>query len=110
MLSQKYRLSRDEIDEAMKNGKSLKGRFLAIKYLKGSEPAKITAVVSKKVSKGAIKRNKVKRRIRESAIELIKEGAMPNGSMVIIALKEALDVPAKDIRDDLSAVLNRSTA
>ncbi|MBL7045951.1 MAG: ribonuclease P protein component [Parcubacteria group bacterium] len=110
MLSQKYKLSRDEIEDVMKRGKSSKGRFLAVKYVNGGDAAKISVVVSKKVSKGATKRNKVKRRVREIARKFIKEGRMPNGSFVIIALPDALDALVADMSEDLFAVLNRSTA
>lgn len=109
MLPQKYRLSRDEIDDVMRRGKSLKGRYLAIKYLNESS-VKTAVVVSKKVSKGAIKRNKVKRNIREVVRRFIKEDEISNSHVVIMALPEALGVSTDDMSTDLMSILNRSTA
>lgn len=67
MFSQKNRLRKnEEVLQTIKKGVNLKTSFFNVKYLKTNEDFKITVVVSKKISKKAVERNRVKRIFRAS--------------------------------------------
>lgn len=68
MLSKEFRLTKKkEIEEIYRKGKFKRKDALAIKYLKKNqkEGIKIAIVVSLKAEKKAVKRNKLKRHLRE---------------------------------------------
>jgi len=54
----------EEVLKTIKKGVNLKTPFFNVKYLKTDVDLKITVVVSKKISKLAVKRNRVKRIFR----------------------------------------------
>jgi ribonuclease P protein component len=60
------RLSRKEFKEVLEKGKSIRTNYLVLKYLKQELPYfRLGILISKKVSKKATERNKIKRRIKE---------------------------------------------
>jgi len=82
MLSKTRRLEREKIEEVFKKGVRFDTPFIYIKFLPKGKPAddkktQFTVVVGAKVSKKAVVRNKLKRRVRsviEENLELLKEG------------------------------------
>lgn len=78
-----------EIDKVFKRGKSFKESFLILKKAKGEERGnRFCFVVSQKVSKKAVERNRIKRALRE----LAKSYLEPENSAwdcVFIVLPEA---------------------
>ncbi|HUV81411.1 MAG TPA: ribonuclease P protein component [Patescibacteria group bacterium] len=79
MLSQKNRIQKkDDIERIFKKGKSFKEGSLLLKTLKNDlDASRFGFVVSKKISKKAHIRNKIKRRLREIIrleIKLLKPG------------------------------------
>jgi len=67
MLSKKYRLQKDkDFDLVFKKGKNLDSEFLFLKLRKNDlEFSRFGFILSKKISKNATARNKIKRRLRE---------------------------------------------
>ena len=60
------RLKRKDFKEVLEKGKTIKTNYLIFKYLKQNLPYfRLGILISKKVSKKATERNKIKRRIRE---------------------------------------------
>ena len=87
MLPKKNRLiKKKDFEKILKRGKSFKEDFLVLKIKKNkSEEVRFGFIVSKKVSKKAVLRNKIKRRLREVAkikMKEIKKGI----DIVLIAL------------------------
>lgn len=78
MLPKKNRLLKKEFQEVFKKGKGINYPPLFLKFLKNrSKEKKFSVLVSKKISKKATQRNKIKRRLRELIrikLERIKEG------------------------------------
>ena len=78
MLSRDSRLKKNkDFELVFKKGKGLKKGFLYFKYIKNNlKTCRFGFVISKKISKKAVVRNKIKRRLRESIkskIPFIKE-------------------------------------
>jgi len=80
MISKKYNIfplsSRKLFGEVRKNGKSLNLKYGFAKYLNsfGTGGVSITFVISSKTIKHAVDRNKVRRRLKASLVEVYKEG------------------------------------
>ena len=67
MFARSNRISKQkDFDYIFKNGKTIKGGFFKIFFIKNNlEKNRFSVIVSKKVSKNAITRNKLKRLIRK---------------------------------------------
>ncbi len=101
-LPLKYRLSRSrEIKEVFKGGKSFGSRFFQIRFIPAPSGFKrIAFVVGLKVSKRAVIRNRIKRRISEITrlnISRIKPGYF----IVIMAKPRVADEELKNLEEDL---------
>ncbi len=110
MFSKKYRL-RDtkEIARVFKTGKHIHGNYVLIKYTANKqETTRIATSVSAKIFKRAVKRNQIKRQIREAIKpHLLK---LPPMDILIIAKKELIaDTRLKNITTDISNVLSKLT-
>ncbi len=86
MLNKKARLTSAEVREIIKNGRSVRLGTLSAKFTK--EPsAKAAVVVSTKVAKNAVERNKLRR-----AAYLVLRASLPEGVHVVFFLhKPVLD-------------------
>lgn len=70
---------------------------------------KIGFVVSTKISKSAVKRNRVKRQMREVVRLLLKDGKLKTGFMIaIMAKKEILEKEYKEIEMSVVDILKKS--
>lgn len=79
MLSKKNRITEEkDFDRIFKKGKSFKENFLILKIIPNSlQINRFAFIISKKVSKSAVVRNKIKRQLRELTkikIDGIKKG------------------------------------
>ena len=63
-------------------------------YNRSASPARATVIVDKKVSKLAVERNKVRRRIRAALKEI---GLPQSGDLIIRANKESLTLPYQEV-------------
>jgi len=73
MFAQKNRISKQkEFENIFKNGKIIKSGFFKIVYLKNSyNYNRVAIIVSKKVNKSAVIRNKIKRIVRKELNPLL---------------------------------------
>ena len=69
MLAKKFRLTKqNDFNKILKTGRFISGRFIFLKTLKNNfDFSRFTIVVSVKISKKAVVRNKIKRRMRAIA-------------------------------------------
>lgn len=86
MLAKSYRLTKTkDFDKVMKGGKAVYAPILMLKFIKNElNYSRFGVIVSNKISKKAVKRNLVRRRIRE-IIRLIFKQIKPGYDFVIIA-------------------------
>ncbi len=89
MLNKKYRLSKKEILNIVKLGKRFSTENIDIKvwFDEKLEFPQFCFIVSKKVSKDATDRNKIKRILRAEIYKLIKTGKVKNAKYVFIVKK-----------------------
>ena len=126
MLQQDNRLRKlRDFNLVMKHGQWVNGRFLDIKVLelaknqayfpkkedvdKFQKQLKLAIAAGLKVHKSAVKRNRVRRQIREAIRLLIKDGRIKNGYYIlVVAKKDTLDKDYAEISQEIKVLLNRA--
>lgn len=107
MLKKQNRITKTrDLQMVYRKGKTLHTPALVIKFLPESTPVKVGLVVSKKISKKAVIRNRIKRALREEM--RANKDNLATGSYMLVAKVGAALVENKDIRRQLSAALERA--
>jgi len=113
MLSSKNRLrKKSDINEVFKNGKTVAGRFIFIRIAKnGLKDNRFAFVVSLKVSKKAVIRNKVKRQLREIVKQSLdkssRQAKLRQGFDFMIIVKPLIiNKNFQEIKQDLNEIFN----
>ncbi|MFH1714243.1 MAG: ribonuclease P protein component [Candidatus Nealsonbacteria bacterium] len=106
MLPQINRLrKKKEIDDVFKKGKSQKKDFLVFKIANNNlKDWRFSIIVSKKVSKKAVVRNKIRRRLSGMIAEKLKnkKTEKPAKDVLIIVLPQIKDKGTNEIRETFS--------
>lgn len=101
MISRTYRFrGHKSLDYTYKKGRTAKAGPLGMKYTPGNRgDYRLAVVVSKKVSKSAVKRNRIRRRIFEQFRLIRKEYGEPiRYDVIITAFKDDLaTMPAEEL-------------
>jgi len=96
------RINTVEMKEIGKKGKTILSPLLSIRTMKKDTPTTTTVVVSKKIEKKAVGRNKIKRRIRE----VLKNISLPqNTAVVFYPKKRVTEVSFKELKKEVQKVL-----
>lgn len=109
MLPRKYRLTAEkDFNRIFKRGRSVHGQGLGLKIaLNQLEVSRFAFVVSTKVSKKAVVRNRLKRQMREIVHEVLKD--MKQGTdVVVMARKEIVDIEFDVLRESLLKALKKA--
>ena len=115
MLPKQYRLKKRSAFKAIykvKNSSHKGGVTLFAGILKKNEsPKKVGFVVSKKVHKRAVKRNRLKRLMRESYRLLLKENRLGNSqrfmSLVFVGTDRALGKSFSEVKSSVQKLLEK---
>jgi len=85
-----------------KNGRKFYTEYFVIFFLPDSE-FKTAVVVSKKISKKAVIRNKIKRRLRHISREMLK-----TGRYVIVIKKDVSNIEFEKLKNDFKKIVNKT--
>jgi ribonuclease P protein component len=95
MFAKKNRLSKTkDIQKAFTRGRGFFYPYFGVKFLTGLPPSRFTVVVSNKISKSAVKRNRLKRIIRE-ILRLNVTSLKPGDYMVLVRPAALKATPAE---------------
>ncbi len=110
MLPQKHRLSlKTELKKIKEKGTLIQGRLfsLLVSPSNKNQPSRFGFIISTKIHKKAVKRNRAKRLLSEAIIELI-EGIKPGYDVVILAKKKIIEADFKAIKEEMRYLLAKA--
>lgn len=116
MLKKKYRLRKETAFSATYRLKNCKSNNVLTIYKGKSKtdenvPTKIGIVVSKKIHKRAVKRNKIKRRLREIYTDAVKNNLIDNTqdalSVIFIAKYKCLEIGYDELKQAAIELLQK---
>jgi ribonuclease P protein component len=108
MLKKENRLTqKKDFDRVFKKGRGIKSNSLFLKILENNkECTRIGIIVSKKVSKKAVERNKIKRRIRE----IIRKIDFCKGfDIILITYPNIKEKDFKGISEEINYLFKKAT-
>ena len=111
MLAKENRLRlKNDFKRVFEKGKFYQEGFLAVKILSNdSDVSRFGFIVSKKISKKAVVRNKIKRRLRESVRLKLKNGSIKNGfDAAVLARPEIIDKSFFEIDGAVGKLLEKA--
>lgn len=94
-----------------KNGQSNRSKLFHLRYSENKmrKNTRIAVVVSKKIFKGAVKRNRVRRRVYEAIRSILPKIEGVHDIALIIVSGEVIDIPYKDLVDNVENLLIRAS-
>ncbi|MCR4752904.1 MAG: ribonuclease P protein component [Candidatus Saccharibacteria bacterium] len=111
MLSKKYRFhSRGGVRYTYQNGKTIRGSKISLVFANNSRnKQRYAVVVSKKVLKSAVGRNRIRRRVYEAIRIELPKIEKPVDCIFIIYSKEILDMDFKVIQKTIRDLLKEAS-
>lgn len=107
MLSQKHRLSKSaDVKQTTARGRSFFNPYFVIKSSQNKEDVLVTVVVSVKVSKKAVIRNKIKRIVRDEVRKSITK--FKNGNYAFLIKPSVMKIDSKGLRLEINKSLNNA--
>lgn len=105
MLSQAHRLKKEkDFIAVLKDRRRAEGRGIFLKSIKnGLEDSRFGIIISKKISKKAVERNRIHRQISEDIWNLLEE-IKTGRDVVIITTAEITKMSFEEIRESLKEV------
>lgn len=107
MLPKKYRLTRDsKFAQVFKKGKNISGKYFNLSFFASGDTLRIGIIVSNKVSKKAVERNRIKRIARvvmKENLSKIKDGTW----LTIVARCGSETVENEILRQDLEIIISK---
>lgn len=109
MLPKLYRLTAEkDFARIFSKGRAFQGRGLTVKAVRnGLEGTRVGFVVSTKISKRAVVRNKIKRRMREIVGKRTAK-LLAGVDIVFLAKTESITMPFVDVERSIDDVLGRA--
>lgn len=110
MLSSKYRFhSRGGVRYTYKNGQTIRAPKISLVYAKNSRSRqRFAVVVSKKVLKSAVGRNRIRRRIYEAIRTQLQEFKSPFDCIFIVYTSDIRSIPFDDLKIIVKSLLSET--
>jgi len=108
MLSKNRRIPRKLIEKILKEGKTVRGRNLFLKYsLNPGKPASFAFIISSKTVKKAVLRNKLKRRGRAIIFNFLPE--IKDGYSVLIFFeKGSVEMKFAELKQEIRSLFQKA--
>ncbi|MEK7547544.1 MAG: ribonuclease P protein component [Patescibacteria group bacterium] len=109
MIAKNFRIPRERIAYILNKGEEGSSRLFIIRFLKNNESfPRFRAVISKKISAKAVKRNHLRRQIYEAIRLGLKESQSKKLlDIILIPKKKITEFQYEDISADIKNILNK---
>lgn len=97
-----------DFNRSFADGKRFSCRFFRVHWCPTDKPARLGLAISRKVSKRAVDRNRIKRCARESFRLHCAE--LPAGDAVLVAFRDAVAADNQTLREELSRIWRKIAA
>lgn len=86
-----------------KNGQAVRSRLVTIKYVKNPhrKHSRFAVVVSKKVHKSAVGRNRIRRRVYEVVRQELPKFTVPHDVAIMVFSSELISLPSNELNETL---------
>ncbi|MEI7719694.1 MAG: ribonuclease P protein component [bacterium] len=91
MLARKSRIGKQGLAEVFRVGKPFRTSLLSIKYLPSPGVLQCAVVISKKVAKKAVERNRVRRAVYRALVPSVAQENKKHGKLVVFVQKIPAD-------------------
>jgi ribonuclease P protein component len=112
MIARKHRFhGHNSLNQVYRYGKTVRSEFVALRFAPSKKDSyRLAVVVSRKVSKSAVVRNRIRRRIYEIVRLYNKEsGSSWNYDMVITVFDERIaSIPYQDLQQGIIKLLSKA--
>jgi len=111
MISRKHRFhGYNSLRRTYRNGQTVRGPFFAVKALPnpGRDSYRLAVVVSRKVHKSAVARNRMRRRLYEVVRQLEAKIADPYDIVITVFEPNLLQQPAKSLTEQVKKQLHEA--
>jgi ribonuclease P protein component len=101
MIARAHRFrGRNSLRYVYKNGQTTRGPFFAIKRLQNPQRQtyRVAVIISRKIHKSAVTRNRLRRRLYEAIRELDKDIIRPYDIVLTVFSDKLVDEPYKDLK------------
>ena len=108
MISREHRfVGRTSLKYVYKNGRVVRGSYFSIRYAPNArcQSYRAAVVVSRKISKSAVKRNRIRRRIYEVIGKLEAQIVAPYDIVVTVFKESTSDLPPADLEKQVKSQL-----
>jgi ribonuclease P protein component len=96
--------NRNELLSVLRKGKNVRAEGFSVRSKPSNQP-KVAVVVSKKVSKQAVTRNRIRRRLFEVVHQQIKDSGIKNSVVIIVHEAALADRGFANLTNQLSKVI-----
>ena len=111
MIAKKFRFhGHASLKYVFAKGQQARSKFFAIKYIANSHRrySRLAVVVSKKIFKSAVQRNRIRRRIYEIARPLTADTAQPVDAVISIYTPEVLTLTNQELNLQILPLLHQA--
>lgn len=108
MLPKKNRLPlRTELKRVKKEGRLIQGKLFSLQLSQSNknQPARFGFIISSKVHKKAVKRNRIKRLLSETLMDL---GVKPGFDLVFLTKRKIADANRSEIETEIRKLFNKA--
>lgn len=107
MIQRQHRFwGRSSIDRVHKQGRVERSKQLNLKYMPGRDNWRLAVVVSKKVAKSAVTRNRIRRRLFE--IVRLTPIQKPYDMLLVVHSADLASMPAPELQRIVAGLLSKS--
>ena len=108
MIPKKSRINREDFEKMMKMGRLCNGGLFSLRFLKNTgKSTHFSVVVSKKVAKTAVLRNKIRRR-GYSIFQKVQKELKNNGFIILFAKKGAEKATFAETEAQIQEILKKA--